>query len=74
MPERRLITRIVHILGQRPMPQRNIPAKAVIDGIGEVQMRDGASIDLIMDELGNFLQGLIALCARQRSSSFSHLI
>ena len=74
MPEPRSITRIVHILGQRPVPQRNIPAEAVTDRIGEVQMRDRAGIDLIMDELGNCLQGLIALCARQRAGSCGQLI
>ena len=37
-------------------------------------MRDGAGIDLIMDELRDILQGLIALRSSQRPSSFSHLI
>ena len=37
-------------------------------------MRDGAGINLIMDELRDLLQGLVALCAGQRPSSCSHLI
>ena len=37
-------------------------------------MRDRAGIDLVMDELGNILQGLIALCARQRAGSCGQLI